>query len=258
MRKLSLILLVLLFTSCGGGGGGDSASSSGPLDACSTIVAKIINGTVCSQGGSPVVQLNLLNRRGQTVGLCSGAVIAPNAVLTAAHCCSGGIRRAQVVTERGDVNSNSIVSHPEFRASLSDQALFADAAIVFADIPPGVASFPIRVSSDPSEGESAIIAGFGVDASDNDGVLRGGNTTISAVSSNHLFTSFDGTESNTCVGDSGGPLLTVIGDTAAISGIVSSGAIAECTAGDTALYTKVSNLTVANFIRAQVPGAGFI
>ena len=46
----------------------------------------IVNGADCSTANSPVVLLNLKDSGGQQMGSCSGTVIAPRAILTAAHC----------------------------------------------------------------------------------------------------------------------------------------------------------------------------
>ena len=100
LLPVALAAALLLAAACGGGGGrGSSTTPSAPTSptipvsgACAalgqTVSAStaIVNGADCSAANSPVVLLNLKDSGGQQVGSCSGTVIAPRAILTAAHC----------------------------------------------------------------------------------------------------------------------------------------------------------------------------
>src|SRR4051812_40940100 len=99
MPRVPVVLVLALAAACGGGGGGPSTSPTPapglPISAACDAVTQtasagatinIVNGADCPTDNSPVVLLNMKDAGGQQVGGCSGTVIAPRAVLTAAHC----------------------------------------------------------------------------------------------------------------------------------------------------------------------------
>ena len=69
----------------------------------------------------------------------------------------------------------------------------------------GIDTIPLLISRAVRVGETAVIAGWGLDQNKAGGTLRAGQTTISAIH-DFIETTFD-TSAGVCQGDSGGALL---------------------------------------------------
>lgn len=262
MKKL-LLIPILILISCGGSSSDDDNTSS-PSDgvisqnACVAVgdntrrSPRVINGNTCSTANTPVVKLLVLESGGSRVSLCSGTVISNRAIVTAAHCFEGASDVA-VESSNSTLTGNSFSVHPNF--SINDPDGLFDVAVIVTRENIGVASSPLLIGSNVSSGSLGVLAGFGQDENGNDGVLKAGSTTISSVADLFFETSFDGSGSNSCSGDSGGPFLIERGSEFAVAGIISSGIVPSCGAGDETRYTKVSNSSIMSFIFDNAPGA---
>ncbi|MGE5200260.1 MAG: S1 family peptidase [Rhodospirillaceae bacterium] len=259
---------------CGGGSGSPSApsspsSSSSPspsnpaapaFNACGILAGTalfsqgIVNGSTCSVADTPVVKLNLYDKDGLAGG-CSGTVIAPRAVLTAAHCLADGITSVRVFLGTGDqVPSTSIQWSPQYKPK---DASSLDVGIVLTGQDLARTPQALLTSRDARVGEQAVIAGWGNDVTGSGGnTLRAGTATISAVGSTTLETIYSGTGSAVCSGDSGGPLLLAEGGVWAVAGITSATSIGGSCAQGTSYYANVRNAEVRQFILSVVPAAG--
>jgi hypothetical protein len=154
-------------------------------------------------GEGVVALLSPVGSRGAQ--LCSGALIAPNAVLTARHC-----------VEQRPAASASVVLGPSLQRPEGtlrvDQFIYdeeRDLAVVvikpeFADS--RAPALPLVGSDEINVGDQATLAGFGVDEDGNVGERRFVNEPIVAVD-DELLTVDGGGKSGACMGDSGGPLL---------------------------------------------------
>jgi len=269
--RFALAVPVLLASLVSGGCGSKSSptsptsSSSSPptLNACGIIngttsqMLGILNGNTCSQANTSVVLLNLRAADGTSAGQCSGTIIAPRAVLTAAHCLVDSAD--PVATVKVYLGSGSQLVATSFQASpLYDgtNSSSLDVGIVLTGEDMNRQAVPVLLSREAVSGEQAIIAGWGQDQSGqgSSGTLRAGTTAISAIGNNYLQTRISGSASGVCSGDSGGPLLLAEGGVWALAGVTSSTSGNACTSG-TDYYARLRNPDITSFVLGLVPDA---
>lgn len=253
MKRLLILVFLVQMTACS-----NSDSSPAQNSNSVTICPRIINGQTCDEAGSPIVEISSLTLQGETA--CSGTLIEPNKVLTAAHCfVFNTVLAASVSSGDTVVAVSKIATHPNVQINNISSALFNDVAVLTLSRSLSNSTLPLLVSTSPEIGDNIGINGFGLDEIGALGTSKGGAMIISNVTSNHIFADFDGSGANTCNGDSGGPAtITLSGGQVAIIGLTSSGIVAECSAGDTTLFTNIQNSSVFDFILQQAPNVGTI
>jgi hypothetical protein len=262
-RTIACCVALAFVVACGGGGGSSpTPTSPSPIpsvDTCnslggaaSTAGTGILNGSTCSPDRSSVVLINLRDVNNVPSGACSGTVIAPRAVLTAAHCLDEETRIVRVWVGVGaEVVADSFAFYPNYR--FNTPGVF-DVGVVFMaeDLPR--TPVPILTSRDARIGETAIIAGWGRDQSNVPATLRAGSTTVSAVSGGLLETLFAPPSSSVCSGDSGGPILLEQGGVWSVGGITSATSDGVCNTG-TNFYQAIRTSSVRDFVLQHVPNA---
>ena len=253
-KVLFLSLSILVAGACSGGDAPPTPTAAAPIPAADTCNSLdgigILNGATCAPEGSSVVKLNLRNASGNSLGGCSGTVVAPRAVLTAAHCLDEGVATARVWPGTGpEFLAESFIFYPGY--SFNQAGFDVGVILLSEDLPR--APVAILTSREARVGESAIIAGWGLDQNNQSAFLRSGSTTVSAISTDLLRTIYAPPSSSVCQGDSGGPMLLSEGGAWVIAGITSATSSSVCNTG-TNFYQAVRHPAVRDFIRQHVPG----
>jgi hypothetical protein len=158
---------------------------------------------------------------GGGASFCTASVIAPDVVLTAAHCVSN-LSDTRVFSRGGHsqlvlFDVASIAVHPEFRPKIGRKRLISiDLALLrlASPLPPAFKPIELADSGPVATGQPFRIAGFGrADESvrGTSGVLRAGVLVASGPKSPVLLwlTDPDGTGLGGCTGDSGAPVLAI-------------------------------------------------
>lgn len=232
---------------------------------------RIVNGTLSFQDPSVGALL-----RGpdpdRAVAWCSGTLIGCNTFLTAAHCvcdfdgaaCQAGSPAPDpsewfvFLQHAGFFAVESIAVHPSYDFPSEDVAVVRLAAAAS-----GVAPSPLA-AQDPPLGSDGTIVGFGRSGGGEDdyGLKRRGAVVTSSCGNDLpeglLCWAFEnplgppGIDSNTCNGDSGGPLFVDEAGTAVLSGLTSGGSSDSCLPTDESYDTSVARQR--SYIEARAGG----
>lgn len=230
----------------------DVCGALGVLSSTTGARIDILSGASCSADRSPVVKLNMKGAGGEAVGSCTGTIVMPRVVLTAAHCLDQDVRSVRVWPGTGpEFEAASFVHYPGY---VFNQSGFDVGVIFMAEDLPRT-PVPLLLSRDGKLGETAIIAGWGRDENSITTSLRAGSTTLSAVTTTFLQTQYAPPSSSVCSGDSGGPIMLQENGRWSIAGITSATSSDACNTG-TNFYQAIRHPNVRDFILQHVPGVG--
>lgn len=185
--------------------------------------------------------------------ICSGTLIGCQTFLTAAHCVAGDPTPENFLVflqHAGFVPVTGIEVHPAHPSpdATGDVAVLHLAAASVT----GIAPIPLNDGAPVPTGTTATIAGFGRSSGllSDYGLKRAGSVTTATcgfVSDNDTSVcwNFDnpigppGDDSNTCNGDSGGPLFVAGSCGRVLAGVTSAGINATCLADDLSIDASV-------------------
>ncbi len=249
-RGLGVPLGLLLAAACAPAGDGYR-----PLAA---VTAAIVGGTADSQDPAVVgIGTRRVDCAARLAVHCSGTLIAPRLVLTAAHCVAGASSSSTLEVLLGsDVTDPAAVLrrvagvqvHPDYRKDGDPADL---ALLLLAESAP-VAPIALNTTAldGSSVGQSVRLVGFGQTRPTGDppGQKRFGTATLSEVQSTQLR--IVPGPSLSCHGDSGGPLLSGASGSELLIGVI--------TTGDPGCATYGLNVRVDAFLRDFIlPGVAW-
>jgi secreted trypsin-like serine protease len=185
------------------------------------ILPLVAGGQAMALGGEAVSDANRLENRtvmvlGSRGSVCTGAIVSPLVVLTAAHCVTGPGQYAVAYKETGGTPTlqevRQIVRHPEFR---SGNRVSIDLALVRLKLPLPSRFAAFAMDSDADDdavGTRQTIAGFGLAREGDDksaGTLRSASVTVLPRYYPRFFRlGVNSGGLSICKGDSGGPVLS--------------------------------------------------
>ena len=270
--SLSLVCLSLLAScssdssdstnSCSVLGLGTSSAAASPTSPAATNVERIANGTPCSDLNKSPIVVVIKNYPDGSAGLCSGTLVAPAKVLTAAHCLEGAasidIYYGATTDKFAFSGSSGWNIDPNYK-TLANGSKLNDVGIVHTNKVINLPSMPILASSAPQAGQRIAIFGFGVTSGsvEDYGLLRAGAMTIAGVDAERIYANYEASGSDVCPGDSGGPMVLQVGNQQTVAGTTSYASSTSCSVGSQSVFMNLQSPSVQSFLRSVAPDARY-
>jgi hypothetical protein len=235
--RLLLVAVVLITMRQRGAAQGDPGAVAGLLP---TLRPRIVNGVHTSDYPTAGALLDSANPNLARL-VCSGTLIGCQTFLTAGHCVEGNLDPGSYsvfLQHAGFFTVASVALHPAYNFPAGDVAVLTLSSPVN-----GISPTPIDTTGAPAFGSPGTIVGFGRSgggASNADyGLKRAGDVVTTSCTfgiSDMTSVCWDfldpvgppGTDSDTCNGDSGGPLFVDFGTGPRVAGVTSGGDSSTC------------------------------
>jgi endonuclease G len=238
---------------------------SGSLTALGEQIDRIVGGTRVQPGAFPhCVCIGALNARGEFDGFCTGVVISPRVVLTAAHCASDithvrtGIESV-LQTQGKTIKAHKVIVHPHYDG---DATPSHDICVVILEEDAGVPPVAVATTAQMAEPDQVMLVGFGF----NDPVRPWGfgvkrqalvditpppGSSAGVVREDEQIAGYDNLHElhagrrnlgiDSCNGDSGGPAYVSVDGEVAVAAITSRATQdARLPCGDGGIYTRIA------------------
>ncbi len=215
---------------------------------------RLVHGTLCEQDNIPVVRIRTTFEDGSRK-YCTATFIGRNVLLSAAHCLksdAGEARTFEAELAKGYVSLGGFVIPDDFDPEVIDET--NDIALLFFRKAQDYPYLNITTEAQPIVGETAIIAGFGKEEYERAVLsLKAGEAAIYRATDSGIYTFFTGAGSNTCRGDSGGPLLIEREGSWVIAGVTSNSTNSLCGIGDTSSFAYLGSKKIKAFLKKHLP-----
>lgn len=216
---------------------------------------RIIQGTITPVKSVPVAKI--IGRDSEGSYLCSGVLISPTVVLTASHCIADKASDMSVYIRGSYRSVSKFRIHPNAHESSSTGFIYNDVALLYLRRSVSGAYYSILNTHKSTPGDVMMIYGYGVDENERQGTLKQGTMVVDSVTNAFVFANYDGSTSNTCSGDSGGPAIVSYLDgegqtRTGVVGITSGGENADCSVGDHSYFANIQNTSTMRFLKRNV------